>query len=258
MPINLEVPIFGPGSARAAVAAGAARIELNASGSYPAGGLTPTILDLAQLQDLNVPVRVMIRVPSSLAADRSDFIYRDEELDAMEASMEQFKRSRFLDLERGDGFVFGAVRETGAEGVVDVDSGVGRRFVEAAKPYKIVFHRAFDAVIGVGGGDEELSRGKAWLRELVQLGFDGVLTSGGPGNAAGNSETLKAIVANAGDDIEIIVGGGVRSGNVGKLVDTISLRNDGKASWVHSSCLLGDGSEEVDVGELQNILAQVR
>lgn len=46
--VKLEVPIFHPDAASTALRLGAHRIELNATGSYSKGGLTPTIDELAQ------------------------------------------------------------------------------------------------------------------------------------------------------------------------------------------------------------------
>jgi len=144
---RLEVPIFGPSSASVAVLAGAARLELNAAGSYPDGGTTPSVAELVAVNAVmaslapagegsltkslaldsthGVPVRVMIRPrgppPPPPAAQTSgardtapgvkaagiDFQYTSAEVDTMIASISELK-SR-LNLSRGDGFVFGAL-----------------------------------------------------------------------------------------------------------------------------------------------------
>ncbi|KAK8079124.1 hypothetical protein PG994_002931 [Apiospora phragmitis] len=266
MPANLEVPIFGPASALPAIAAGAARIELNAAGSYLAGGLTPTVEDVAHLRDAQVPVRVMIRPRGPPMGQEEegqrDFLYSDAEIDGMVRSIEELKASGAMQTEGGGG--------GGSRVVLQVETA--QRLVAASRPYKTVFHRAFDDIVGcdnVGGGaaaDDDGTSGTVteWenaLASLVQMGVDGILTSGGPGNAAQNIATLRKIMAKAGDSIEIIAGGGVRSGNVGELCSKIDLGrggrgSDGKEPWVHSSCLTG-GDDEVDATEVRKILGEL-
>jgi copper homeostasis protein len=274
MSVSLEVPIFGPASAHMAVEAGAFRLELNATGSYPRGGLTPKIDDLAQLNSLAIPVRIMIRPRGPPSPPAVDFIYSDEELDTMEQSIQDFKGSGLLVEARGDGFVFGVLEELGTgartgqttDGAQELRSGqvvLGvescKRLVRAAQPYKTVFHRAFDEIVGFGQGDSQLLEWEKTLRVLCCCGFDGVLTSGGPGSAIQNVETLEKIMEKAPDSIEIIVGGGVRGANVGELGRRLKLQERKKAggSWVHSSCLTAEGSELVDAQEVANIMKQV-
>ncbi|KAK7912051.1 CutC family protein [Apiospora marii] len=270
MPTHLEIPIFGPASAFPAIAAGAARIELNAAGSYPAGGLTPSIEDLTQLRDVQVPVRVMIRPrgPPAREEGQRDFLYSEAEIDGMVRVIEAFKASGTMRLERGDGFVFGALTETETEdgARVALQTRTMQRLVAASRPYKTVFHRAFDEIVGCDNpdsADEEapgaLAEWETALASLIQMGVDGILTSGGPGNAVQNSATLRKIIAKAGDSIEIIAGGGVRSGNVGGLCLQLGMdrQADGRGSWVHSSCLTG-GKDEVDVAEVQKILGEIK
>ncbi|KAK6836717.1 hypothetical protein PG987_007212 [Apiospora arundinis] len=263
MPTHLEIPIFGPASAIPAIAAGAARIELNAAGSYPAGGLTPSVDDAAQLKEAQIPVRIMIR-PRGQPAEKGlrDFLYSDEEIDGMVQSIEAFKASGAMRVERGDGFVFGALAETGSSGDTRVflQAGTVQRLVAAAKPYKTVFHRAFDDIVGCddASAEEGATEWEKTLEALIQMGVDGILTSGGPGDAAQNISTLSEIMTLAGDSIEIIAGGGVRSRNVGELCSQLNMdRGGGRTSWVHSSCLTG-GKDEVDVTEAQTIVGKIR
>jgi copper homeostasis protein len=259
MGTRLEVPIFGPTAAETAVSAGASRIELNAKGSYSAGGLTPSIEEFAQLRDLEVPIRIMIRPRGQPNSGVKDFIYSETELETMEQSIRMFRSSRMIKENRGDGFVFGVLRDAGIEKAVPASAGSHvvldvdncRRLAEAAKPYKTVFHRAFDELVPSG----EFA---AALKDLAAHGIDGILTSGGPGNAGGNIVELDRILEDAGDRIEIIVGGGVRSSNVGELTQRLRLLQDRTRShWVHSSCLTRAGSENVDRGEVEAILKEL-
>jgi copper homeostasis protein len=178
----------------------------------------------------------------------------------MEQSIQEFKSSGLLKAERGDGFVFGALRNLGAgRAVLDVERC--KRLVLAARPFKTVFHRAFDEMVGsYNPGTESDARAPEWeatLRDLVGYGFDGILTSGGPGNAIQNADVLERIQEKAGDGIEIIVGGGVRSSSVQKLALQLKLQEKKGRAWVHSSCLTTTGSEQVDVKEVRDILTQL-
>lgn len=251
MTIHLEVPIFGSAFASAAVSAGASRIELNAQGSYPAGGLTPNIEDLSSIEELGVPIRIMIRHRGPPASGARDFMYMDAEVDAMEESILGFKASGLMKVERGDGFVFGALGEEGQHNSAILNIDQCRRLVNATRPFKAVFHRAFD----------ELVRRDVWesaLAELVRLGFDGILTSGGPGDAAGNIPQLVRILEKASDRIEIILGGGVRSGNMVELRTRLDLSPTTSGCWAHSSCLTGSETRVFDAKEASDIVAGLR
>src|SRR5699024_3646152 len=69
------------------------------------------------------------------------------------------------------------------------------------------FHRAFDRT-----PDLEKS-----IKTLIRLGFKIVLTSGGKPTAIEGKENLKKLIKKYGDQIEILIGGGVRSENISEL-----------------------------------------
>lgn len=304
-PTGLEVPVFGASAALRVVEAGASRIELNAAGSYPAGGLTPSLDDLERVivAGLNVPLRVMIRprgppppsmsaaaaaagsAPPSLSQGNAlqgrDFIYSDEEIEQMHDDIVKFKASGLLNVARGDGFVFGVLterlsatisptsyvgdenrhsREPSLACVVDVARCT--RLVEAARPFKTVFHRAFDEVVSHDGGVRDGTGRRSWekaLDDLEQCGFNGILTSGGLGSAAQNARTLALILdAAAEKDIEIIVGGGVRSKNIPELLKQLRLSKRKQPALMHSSCLAAGETENVDLLEVEAIVKQLR
>ncbi|EJT76193.1 CutC family protein [Gaeumannomyces tritici R3-111a-1] len=296
---KLEIPVFSPSAASEAANLGAHRIELNAAGSYPAGGLTPSLAELSdllhQLQQPSqsaatatsdgaalpppsprIPVRVMIRPrgappppPPTATADQPpppDFIYTDAELAAMRDAIRAFVASGLLDASRGDGFVLGVLRRRRRDD--DDDDGGGRLAVDVprnsdlvalARPFPCVFHRAFDDVLA-GGGDGDGAVEGGSLDDVVACGFVGVLTSGGPGSAAGdgNVRALRRVVALAAGRVEVVVGGGVRSGNVGALAAAIDdARGDVSGErWFHSSCLTGGGGGEsgIDRDEAAKLL----
>ncbi|KAL1881807.1 hypothetical protein Daus18300_000860 [Diaporthe australafricana] len=244
---HLEVPVFSPASARVALTK-AGRLELNRAGSYPKGGLTPELSDVQSLSAVSVPLRIMIR-PRGPPDEGPDFIYSAAELVEMRRDIQVFKDSEYLRAERGDGFVFGILRAgDGAGGGLLVDAGRNSELVRLASPFTCVFHRAFDEVLGSGGS----SVGEA-LRSVKACGFDGVLTSGGPGSAVDNIDVLcRVIHAAAAEGVEVIVGGGVRSSNA-QLLDDRLPRPGGSRLWSHSSCLTKQSVDCVDVDELKSL-----
>ncbi|TLD31651.1 hypothetical protein PspLS_02561 [Pyricularia sp. CBS 133598] len=277
---HLEVPVFSPSSAQQVAALGAHRIELNAAGSYGEGGLTPSLAELSELlssttaasvsHSRRVPVRVMIRPRGPPPAPSPDFIYTPQELEAgMRDAIVAFKESNLLDAELGDGFVFGILKQqASATDKVFVDVERNRELVRLAQPFTCVFHRAFDDVVG-STDRQEASLGRA-LDDVVACGFGGILTSGGPGNAPDNVETLRRIVRLASArNIEIIAGGGVRAWSAQGIIREAlraqgsNDRGDGGARWLHSSCLasgtVGDGGDqEIDKSEVTSLLQVLR
>ncbi|KAI8958654.1 hypothetical protein F5Y11DRAFT_335594 [Daldinia sp. FL1419] len=252
-----------------AIKLGASRIELNASGSYPDGGLTPSLEDLEHVSPANVPLRVMIRPRGPPSGPQArDFIYSHEEFEQMEASIQRFKGSGLLNEERGDGFVFGILEEpqNAAEDSIRsrkccVNRDRCSRLVDAARPFKAVFHRAFDEIVSCG--DREAATGdlQTWqtgLDDVAACGFNGILTSGGLGNAIHNVAMLDKIITRAGTlGIEIIVGGGVRKHNINQLCDQLKLKERGSSTYVHSACLSKADSEYVDADEVTGIISQL-
>lgn len=283
---GLEVPVFSPTSARTALSHGASRIEVNRAGSYPDGGTTPdeSEVEAAALSTgSSAPLRIMIRPrgppPQTTAAggggqgggrvtDVVDFVYSDAEVARMRDDVRRFRDGGHMRADRGDGFVFGVLkrgegeREGGGPPVVVVDVERNAELVRLARPFPCVFHRAFDLVVVVGDGGEggagrfSSAAAEAGLRAVARCGFDGVLTSGGPGPAVDNAEALGRILQLAGD-LEVIVGGGVRGSNLRVLRDSLGCHIEGSRGprvWFHSSCLaLQSGDDEIDGEEVERI-----
>jgi copper homeostasis protein len=223
----LEIACFSIASALVAANAGADRIELCADASV--GGTTPPLSDLRRLKttlttEIGIPVNVMIRPRGG------DFVYSNDEFSSMEKEILEF-----VDLgeEGPDGFVFGVLD---GEGGVDVERC--RRLILLAGGRPCTFHRAFDE-ISVSG------RGRA-LEDIIGLGFVAVLTSGRASDAVGGKAVLGELVEKVkGRGCEIIVGGGVRAGNIGELKEVI------KARWYHSSAdIRGGGADEEEVRKM--------
>ncbi|KAI1087535.1 hypothetical protein F5B19DRAFT_63899 [Rostrohypoxylon terebratum] len=271
MGVGLEIPVFGADAALKAVELGASRIELNAKGSYPDGGLTPSLDDLQRVAHLPIPVRIMIRPRGPLPQkDTRDFIYSEEEFKQMEADIRRFKESGLLNEERGDGFVFGILKEDSPrndqcwveEDRCWVDKDRCSHLVGIARPLKVVFHRAFDEIVSCDDDGSDIDSRYAWktgLNHLAACGFNAILTSGGVGRAADNIAMLDNIITKAETlGIEIIVGGGIRKYNVAELSQRLKLSERGKSTFVHSACLSNTESEDIDADEVINILSQLK
>jgi copper homeostasis protein len=176
-------------------------------------------------------------------------------MQSMSSAITEFKKTGLLDANRGDGFVLGILK-TSPGGDLEVDTVRNAELVKLASPFKCVFHRAFDDVLGHAGRTGSVKPWEIALKDVIDCGFDGILTSGGPGNAPQNAAVLRALAEAAKGSIEIIVGGGVRSSNVRDLRLSTGIEHDG---WFHSSCLTTStmSTEMVDELEVQGILRQM-
>ncbi|HZD32138.1 MAG TPA: copper homeostasis protein CutC [Candidatus Angelobacter sp.] len=175
----------------AAESGGADRIELCAA--ITTGGLTPSLGTLIEAKKrVRVPVMAMVRPRAG------GFCYSEEEFATM-------RRDAALLVEQGaDGLVFGLLHADGT-----VDTTRCGKLLETAHSRQTVFHRAYDAV----------PEAMAGLDQLIDLGFTRVLTSGQKKTALEGLERLQQIMARAQGRIEVLPGGGVRSHNVGQLVE---------------------------------------
>jgi len=185
----LEVAANSLASALAAQAGGADRVELCTG--LELGGLTPSAAQIAQVRErLSIPVYVLIRPRAG------DFLYGDDELDVMQRDIETC-------LSLGcDGVVFGALD---AEGRVDVPRC--RPLLEAAGGMGVTFHRAFDMT-------RDLPQA---LEDIVALGAERVLTSGGAVSATSGAATLRQLVQQAAGRIVVMPGAGIHAANVADL-----------------------------------------
>jgi copper homeostasis protein len=199
--IVLEVCVASLEACIAAREGGAARLEV--CSALDVGGLTPgwELVESA-VKRAGLPVHVMIRPRAG------DFVYSETELLAMQRSIDEAK-----DLGT-DGVVFGVLR-----GDRSVDTVRARLLVERARPMQITFHRAFDEV-----GDLD-----AALEDVIALGCDRILTSGGAPDVVAGAGMLARLVARAGGRIAIAVGGGLR------LKDAQELARKTGATHFHGS-----------------------
>ncbi len=177
-------------SVAACAEGGADRIEL--CSSLTEGGLTPSAGILSQARGMfQGEIAMMIRPRGG------DFIYSPEELAAMCADIE-------LARELGaDVVVFGCLLPDGS-----IDLAAAETLLEAGAGLPAVFHRAFDVC-------KDLPEG---LEQLIELGFERVLTSGGKPNVMEGLEEIAGLMEQAVGRIGILPGGGVTVEQIREIV----------------------------------------
>ena len=185
-------------------------------------GLTPSAALLTEsLAACRLPIVAMVRPRAG------DFRLRPGELERMEREVAEL-------LELGaSGVVLGCLLADGRPDTVAL-----ARLVRAAAGAPVTFHRAFDRVPDPA----------AALEQLVDAGVARVLTSGGGNTALEGAPLLARLVAQAGERLVVMPGGGVRAHNVAELVRRTGARE------VHSA--VGSSSPEA-VAELVAALARV-
>lgn len=177
-------------AARRATAGGAARLEL--CENLIEGGITPgRDLQAAVRERVSLPVHIMIRPRPG------DFRYTGDEITGL---LGDIVAARSLG---AHGVVFGALDAAGR-----VDRALTGRLVEAARPMAVTFHRAFDQV------RDPMEA----LETLIGLGVERVLTSGQAAEAEHGLALLGDLVSRAGGRIGVLAGGGIRAGNVRRIV----------------------------------------
>jgi copper homeostasis protein len=183
-------------SARGALVGGADRVELCAD--LPAGGVSPGPGTIEVVRGLvRIPVHVLVRPRAG------DFLYSQDEFEAMRGDVEFSKRCG------ADGVVLGILREDGT-----VDEDRMQTLVSLARPMRVTFHRAFDAVVDPFEA----------IETLVSLGVDRILTSGQAETAEKGADRIRDLVAKAGFRIVVMAGGGLHENNVRTVVDRTGVR----------------------------------
>ena len=186
----LEIAAGSLGSALAAQAGGADRVELCAN--LGEGGTTPSYGTLAVARErLRIPLYALIRPRAG------DFLYGAAELEEMQRDIEACVRLGC------DGVVIGALDVDG-----NVDGVACRQLIAAAGSLGVTFHRAFDAARDHA----------AALEAIVALGCERVLTSGGRASAIEGAGAIARLVAQAAGRIRVMPGGGITAHNLGELV----------------------------------------
>jgi copper homeostasis protein len=190
MPV-FEICIDSVAGVKAAVEAGAARVELCAA--LIEGGLTPSagmIGRAVAVADGRLKVHVIIRPRGG------DFLYNEDEFAAM----------------RGD---IDAAKAAGAAGVViglldseaRIDEARTAALIAAARPLSVTFHRAFD-----------VSRDPfASLDALIRLGADRLLTSGQEPGVVEGAPLIRRLISHAEGRIVVMPGGDITPRNAARI-----------------------------------------
>ena len=186
----IEICIAGPDDAIAAQRGGADRVELNAA--LALSGLTPSPGSVrTTLECVDIPVIAMLR------PRESGFCYSDRE---------------FVSLQRDLDVLLAAGVQGVAFGILTADARIDVRRCELLlrqmQHHDAVFHRAFDLVPDA----------LAALETLIQLGVRRVMTSGQAASAAEGTELLRSLQRHAAGRIELLAAGGIRPGNVARLL----------------------------------------
>ncbi|MDT3405633.1 copper homeostasis protein CutC [Mucilaginibacter terrae] len=203
MNIALEVCANSVESAIAAQKGGATRIEL--CDNLHEGGTTPSYGQIkVTLSKIDIPVYVLLRPRTG------DFLYSDAEYDVMKANLEMAAQLGC------HAIVTGILHANGT-----IDKKRCTELVQMAKRagMKATFHRAFDLCADMFHA----------LEEIIDMGFDCILTSGGKTTAIEGASKIAQLIQKANGRICIMPGGGVSEYNVNDLVHFTG------ATEIHSS-----------------------
>lgn len=226
MSLPLEICAYSLESCIAAQKAGAARVELCASAKE--GGITPSIGMIQQARKIlnqtkSTLLFVMIRPRGG------DFLYSDIEFEQMISDAIEAVRSG------ADGLVLGILKRDGSidinrsKQIIETARSAYKEIISEQKELGITFHRAFDRadvfaeVEGIKLPNNKKIKDR--ISEVIQTGADRILTSGFMPTAEEGINNLRLIVnirdnirEEKGDDISIMAGSGIYSGNVKELL----------------------------------------
>jgi len=208
--------VFSEESAKVAADCGVERIEL--CEEYAAGGVSPSLDLIERVRKFYTgQLQVIVRPRPG------DFRYSLLELRDMQTFISETQHLV-------NGFVIGALWNNDT---IQVPSC--KVLLSAAPGKSFTFHRAFDLLPDKHAG----------MRELIQLGFERVLSSGGKPSALEGLTELAALQKEFGNSITLMPGGGIRSSTAQKLLDT------GCREFHSAAC--GANSGEIDRGELMKL-----
>ena len=216
--MKLEIIAFNIESCKAAQEAGAHRIELCVSPGE--GGTTPSHAFIKAAREiLKAELHVMIRPRGG------DFLYSAEEINIMRND------AAFCRQVGCDGIVTGVLKEDGTP-----DGQVNEKILYSAYPLGATFHRAFDRCINPMES----------LHSIIQSGFERVLTSGQKPTAMEGKILIAELIKEKGNDIIIMPGSGINSGNI------LEVARDTGAREFHSSASVSKNSKMKFKNEMMN------
>lgn len=190
--ISLEVCANSATSAISAQTGGAVRVEL--CNNLHQGGTTPSLghIIIAR-KELNIKLYALIRPRSG------DFLYTTNEFEVM---IEDARKC----IDHGcDGLVFGILNKDGS---IDIERNMQLASLARKHGLGVTFHRAFDVCS---------NQDKA-LEDVIKLGFERILTSGGKSSAMEGASNIRQLIEKAANRIMIMPGGGISESNLAHLV----------------------------------------
>ncbi|MFV0330867.1 MAG: copper homeostasis protein CutC [Dysgonomonas sp.] len=196
--ITLEVCANSVQSAIEAQKGGAVRVEL--CDNLTEGGTTPSLSQIETTRQIaDIQLNVLIRPRNG------DFLYSDLEFEIMKKDIHHCGQSKC------DGVVFGILNPDGS-----IDKNRNKELLDITKEYGMsaTFHCAFDRCANLYES----------LEDIINLGFDRILTSGGKKTAPEGADILKGLIQQAGDRIIIMPGGGITENNITDLARITGLR----------------------------------
>ena len=173
---------------------GADRLEL--CGNMFEGGTTQSfgVLELAREKINNIPIYAMVRPRGG------DFCYNDVEFEIMKREIKLMKELKI------DGIVFGILTKEGK-----VDKKRCGELLDLWRTNKATFHRAIDVSSNLNEACED----------IISLGFERILTSGGEANVMSGIIKLKELVEKYNKKIIIMPGSGINERNIEYIKDTV-------------------------------------
>lgn len=196
--ITLEVCANSTQSAIEGQKGGATRIELCANLSE--GGTTPSLSQIEKtIEYTDIQLNILIRPRSG------DFLYSDLEFEIMKQDVHHCGQAKC------DGVAFGILNSNGT-----VDMERNKILVTIAHQYgmSVTFHRAFDRCANLSKS----------LEDIIELGCDRILTSGGAATAPEGKDAIKQLINQADKRIIVMPGGGITEENIAELVQCTGLK----------------------------------
>ena len=176
-----------------AEAEGADRVELNSA--LPLGGLTPSsaTVELAKAQS-KLPIVAMARPRPG------NFVYNDLEFQTLQREIDDLIQNG------ADGIAVGITDEAG-----NPDRTRLEKIVSSLKgrQCQLVYHRAIDIA----------PEWRTAFQQLIDLGFQRVLTSGQKSSALAGADTIAEMVVEFGARIEILPGSSINPENAAEIVE---------------------------------------
>ncbi|WP_214071076.1 copper homeostasis protein CutC [Mucilaginibacter sp. dw_454] len=244
--VALEVCANSITSALAAQEGGAVRVEL--CDNLYAGGTTPSPGQITVARKLlNIKLYILIRPRGA------DFLYDDIEFETMITDVQYCINAGC------DGIVTGILK---ADGTVDKERN--RTLVQMATKAGLgaTFHRAFDMCADYSQA----------LEDIIELGFERILTSGGKSTAVEGSRTIAELVKQANGRISIMAGSGLTEINAADLVlftgvheihGTLQSRVQSKMQYANDHIIMGStigdeyAIEVTDAERVRSVIAKV-